>query len=137
MRLKQILVYLALVVLLCTLSSWAADDVEVEDEEDLDSDSESEPEDQESIKIIVLMKNRFLNVIVYLRFYRARRKRRHLKLNHTNRRLSVLKMKTPYFFPNLLQSVANFRTGKQHYFQMACVRFILCWMFAGLCCSLH
>lgn len=51
MRLKQILVYLALVVLLCTLSSWAADDVEVEDEEDLDS--ESEPEDQESIKIIV------------------------------------------------------------------------------------
>ena len=53
MRLKQILVFLALVVLLCTLSSWATDDVGVEDEEDLDSDSESEPEDQESIKIIV------------------------------------------------------------------------------------
>lgn len=52
MRLKQLLVYLGLVVLLCTLSSWAAaDEVEVEDEEDLDSDGESEPEDKVSIKI--------------------------------------------------------------------------------------
>lgn len=47
MRLKQLLVYSGLVLLLCTLSSWAAaDEVEVEDEEDLDSDGESEPEDK-------------------------------------------------------------------------------------------
>ena len=50
MRLKQLFVYLGFVVLLCcTLSSRAEDDVaDVEDEDEVESDSESEQEDKAS-----------------------------------------------------------------------------------------
>ena len=50
MRLKQLFVYLGVVVLLCcTLSSRAEDDVaDVEDEDEVESDSESEQEDKAS-----------------------------------------------------------------------------------------
>ena len=50
MRLKQLSLYLGLVVLLCcTLSSRAEDDVaDVEDEDEVESDSESEQEDKAS-----------------------------------------------------------------------------------------
>lgn len=52
MRLKKLFVYLGLVVLLCTLSSWAADEVDVEDEDELDSDSDNEPEDKVSNNVL-------------------------------------------------------------------------------------
>lgn len=56
MRLKQLFVYLGLVVLLCcTLSSRAEDDVaDVEDEDEVESESDSEQEDKASGYISVL-----------------------------------------------------------------------------------
>jgi len=56
MRLKQLFVYLGLVVLLCSaLSSRAEDDVaDVEDEDDVESDGESEQEDKASGYISLL-----------------------------------------------------------------------------------
>lgn len=49
MRLNKLLVYLGLVVLLCTLSSWAEDEVpDVEDDDEAESDSENEQDDKAS-----------------------------------------------------------------------------------------
>ena len=56
MRPKQLFVYLGLVVLLCcTLSSRAEDDVaDVEDEDEMESESESEQDDKASSYITCL-----------------------------------------------------------------------------------
>lgn len=59
MRLKQLFVYLGLVVLLCcTLSLRAEDEVaDVEDEDEVESDSENEQEDKASDNLLELLKD--------------------------------------------------------------------------------
>lgn len=57
MRLNKLFVFLGFVVLLCTLSSRAEDDVaDVEDEDEVESESENEPEDKASNNLLELLR---------------------------------------------------------------------------------